>query len=364
MIDDYLKKLETIISPQTYDLNNYKDKILNSNLVFPDRNFIEGNEEFDYNSNLGKSKIEMNENMSQHFSQNTNSQQYENYDSDKFRQKVHQLNVKNMAYRQKIDNLNRKIEDQNKLIESQRRTIEENKLMIENNSKYLLKLESYLVEAGKNKAREKFTLNLLGINNKFAEACKDSASKATFSVERNEMKEMIVSLVNENQKLKEFQEKVIELSKNFDEINYTIIESIKEIENNLSSINSSNNNEALLNEINNNVNKLVFCFEETLKSKHYEYYSVMEAKESELEFLRKEIIDLNEILENVKKDRMKDQKNMIELECQNNHLHQEIEDLNKTINENYTKLKLLDSENISSKIAVRIFFIKEKNRTL
>lgn len=357
MIDDYLKKLETIISPQTYDLNNYKDKILNSNLVFPDRNFIEGNDDFDYNSNLGKSKIDMNENMSQHYSQNTEMQQFENYDNEKFRQKVHQLNVKNMAYRQKIDNLNRKIEDQNKVIDSQRRTIEENKLMIENNSKYLLKLESYLVEAGKNKAREKFTLNLLGINNKFAEACRDSSSKATFSVERNEMKEMIVALVNENQKLKEFQEKVMELSKNFDEINYTIIESIKDIENRISNIKSDDkNNENLLNEISGNVNKLVFCFEETLKSKHYEYYTVMEAKESELDFMRKEIVDLNEILENVKKDRMKDQKNMIELECQNNHLHQEIEDLNKTINENYTKLKLLDSENISSKIAVSFIF--------
>jgi hypothetical protein len=373
MIEDYLKKLETIISPQTYDLNNYKEKILQSNKDFPDREFIQGldilseDEQSDIRSlkndksqtktkgdnasvkNITKSDLIDNK------SQNVASSVVD----EKSRAKIHNLNVKNMAYRQQIDSLNRKIEDQARVIESQRRTIEENKVTIENNSRYLLKLESYLVEAGKNKARERFTLNLLGVNTNFANECKDQASKATFSVERENMKEMIVALINENQKLKDFQNKIINLSQTYDEINSTMVDSLRGVQENLTEIYKSSNleksSEFYLNEISQNVQRILFSVEETLTSKQNEFKLILDTKDEELEFLRKEIVELNGKLENAKKDRMKDQKNMIEIECQNNHLHQEIEELNKTIHENYTKLKLLDTENISSKIEV--FFI-------
>lgn len=370
MIEDYLKKLETIISPQTYDLNNYKEKILQSNKDFPDREFIQGldilseddqseirslkNDKSqtktrgDNASIKNVTKSELNDNKSQNIANSVVD--------EKSRAKIHNLNVKNMAYRQQIDSLNRKIEDQARLIESQRRTIEENKVTIENNSRYLLKLESYLVEAGKNKARERFTLNLLGVNTNFANECKDQASKATFSVERENMKEMIVALINENQKLKDFQNKIINLSQTYDEINSTMVDSLKGVQENLADLFKSTDLEKTaefyLNEMNQNVQRILFSVEETLTSKQSEFKLILDTKDDELEFLRKEIVELNGKLENAKKDRMKDQKNMIEIECQNNHLHQEIEELNKTIHENYTKLKLLDTENISSKIEV------------
>lgn len=374
MIEDYLKRLEIIISPQTYDLNNYKDKILKSNIDFPDREFVQGLDALSDNeaqSEIKSEKQVRSQILKQNKSSNSKTFQKSETNKDlndnmsnnnfaieeKFRQKVHNLNVKNMAYRQQIDALNRKIEDQGRQIDSQRRTIDENKVTMENNSKYLLKLESYLVEAGKNKARERFTLNLLGVNTGFAVDCKDQASKASFSVDRENMKEMVVSLTNENQKLKTFQNKIIDISQTYDEINANMVESLKEIQDTLSGLYNEklvdSNCEFYLNEINTNLNKIMFCVDETLNCKQSEYRLILETKDKELEFLRKEIIDLNENLENSKKDRMKDQKNMIEIECQNNQLHQEIEELNKTIHENYTKLKLLDTENISSKIEVR-----------
>jgi len=365
MIEEYLKKLEKIISPQTYDLENYKDKILQSNIDIPDKDFVQGLEDFNDLECQSESKKEIKDKRQvdkiiMKSYGNDKSQSNLVADPEKLRQRVHNLNVKNMAYRQQIDALNRKIEDQGRTIETQRRTIEENMVTIENNSRYLLKLESYLVEAGKNKARERFTLNLLGVNCGFANECKDQASKATFSVEKSNMREMIIALTNENQKLKSFQNKIIDLSQTYDEINQNMLESLKEAQDSLNGFFNNkeiNDNTAFyLDEINQNIKKIVFCLDETLTTKQEEYKLILENREHELEFLRKEIVELNERLENAKKDRMKDQKTMIEIECQNDHLHQEIEELNRTIHENFTKLKLLDSENISSKIEVSIKF--------
>lgn len=364
MIEEYLKKLEKIISPQTYDLDNYKDKILQSNIDIPDKEFIQGLDDFNDLECQTDNKKEIKDKRQVDRDNKSITKSYVNdksqtniADPEKLRQKVHNLNVKNMAYRQQIDALNRKIEDQGRQIESQRRIIEENNVTIENNSKYLLKLEAYLVEAGKNKARERFTLNLLGVNCGFANECKDQNSKASFSVEKTNMRDMIIALTNENQKLKTFQNKIIDLSQTYDEINQNMLESLKEAQDNLNNFFKNKqvdeNTGFYLDEINQNIQKIVFCLDETLKTKQEEYRLVLETKEHEMEFLRKEIVDLNERLENAKKDRMKDQKTMIEIECQNDHLHQEIEELNRTINENFTKLRLLDTENISSKIEVR-----------
>lgn len=364
MIDDYLRKLETIISPQTYDLTNYKDKILQSSINFPDKNFIQGLDV----SRVAADREEKRTALQQPLVQKDNLNDYQSQMSlnksnnektnmeieAEARGKVHQLNVKNMGYRQQIDALNRKVEEQARTIDSQRRTIDEYQVIIENNSRYLLKLESYLVEAGKNKARERFTLNLLGISSEFAKDCKDQAGKASFSVEKVNLKELVVSLANENQKLKEFQTKVIELSKQYDEINDQMVANLRFLKEKIlsSTANLGNSDDVLMIDLNNNLNQIFFCIQETLSTKQSEYQMVIDIKDQELNFLRKEIVQLNENLENSKKDRMKDQKNMIEIECQNNQLHSEIEELQKTIHENYTKLKLLDSENISSKIEV------------
>lgn len=370
MIDDYLKKLETIISPQTYDLTNYKDKILQSSINFPDKNFIQGLDVSRVAAEREEKRVAMQQqpviqkdNLNDYQSQmslNKSNNEKTNIEIEaEARGKVHQLNVKNMAYRQQIDALNRKVEEQARTIDSQRRTIEEYQVIIENNSRYLLKLESYLVEAGKNKARERFTLNLLGVSSEFAKECKDQAGKASFSVEKINLKELVVSLANENQKLKDFQTKVIELSKQYDEVNDQMVDSLKFLKDKFlsNSANFGSSDDVLMADLNNNLNQILFCVQETLNIKQSEYQMIIDTKDQELNFLRKEIVQLNESLENSKKDRMKDQKNMIEIECQNNQLHNEIEELQKTIHENYTKLKLLDSENISSKIEVHIFIV-------
>lgn len=350
MIDDYLKKLETIISPQTYDLNNYKDKILKSNQSFPNKEFIQG-------IDLTHFKEKRLENESFQEKQETEVENYENLNLNteidvKIRKRLHDLNIKNMGYRQQIDVLNRKIEEQSRVIDNQKRVLEDNKKTIENNSKYLLKLESYLVEAGKNKARERFTLNLLGVSYNFSEECKDSNDKASFTVDKDKMRDMIVSLSNENNKLKTFQQKVIEISKQFDDINEHMLDSLRTIR--LKVLEKTEVNSQDLNEIDSNLSKILFCVEEVISTKHEEFKVVLMEKEEEVKFLTKEIVILNESLENSKKDRMKDHKTIIEVESQNAQLKNEIHDLQKTIHENYTKLKLLDSENVSTKIEKRI----------
>lgn len=363
MLEDYLKKLETIISPQTYDLNNYKEKILQSSISFPDRKFVQGlNSESQVNEVFQNKEKDAFQKALNDMEEVNRSQRPEmdntNLDLDqKTKNKIHSLNVKNMAYRQQIDSLNRTIEEQNRTIIHQKRTLEENQVTMENNSRYLLKLESYLVEAGKAKARERFTLNLIGVSSSFAEECRDKNNKASFTVEKADLKELVVSLVNENQKLREFQNNVVALSKQFDDINEHVVDSLKNIQEKLYMAKNDNKfaskiDNMVLNDIDENLNKVLFCVDETLKTKHQEFQLLLEKKDEELAFLRKEIVILNEKIENSKRDRLKDQKNMIEIECQNAQLINEIEELQKTIHENYTKLKLLDSENISSKIQV------------
>lgn len=415
MIEDYLKKLETIISPQTYDMNNYKEKIIQSPLLVPDKQFLQnldGNEvvainlqtdpkelnqnldgEFetknintdlqtekgvsqvrltDRLSDIGRDKLSLKPNISQ-------LNRTEETDT-KTRERIHQLNVKNMAYRQQIDALSRKVEDLNKELESKNKKIDQYEIQIENNSKYLLKLEAYMVEAGKNKGRERFVLNMLGVHSDFNTSKSSintsnlnstiasalNADKASFSVDKGDMKSIVIALVNENQKLKNFQNQVLKISKNYDDINEAMAESIKKVQSLLEDVKnrlSSNKQDQVKNrveEIYENFNTIVVNVDSVLQAKQDEYNFLLDTKEKEIKFLRDEIILVNQEYENFKKDRFKDQKINIEIESENARLTKEVENLNSVIHDNFTKLKLLDSQNVSSKIEVIIIMLRKE----
>lgn len=176
---------------------------------------------------------------------------------EKLKEKVHQLNVKCMNYRHEAETLKTKINELNKTIEEHSHEISKSEKQKEVNNKYLLKLETLLAQQNpKNsllflKTNEKnntfsipknekivleFHGNTLFIDNKINNSVTNISDK-------NELKEYLLNLLNENQKLKTFQIQVFKISKNYDDINENMLECVRSIQQSLSKniVNINNN---------------------------------------------------------------------------------------------------------------------------
>lgn len=191
------------------------------------------------------------------------------------REKIHLLNIKNMNYRHEVESLKTKISELSKTIEEKSEMIEKLEKQKENSNRYLLKLEAMLAQNGTkepqnyqsfiqhrpsqlnfsnnsinnfptspiSKRREsnfidysprkstktgflsdgdKFTY---GYNSNYGS--NHSSHYNTFHPNRDDI---IANLVNENQKLKSFQNQVFEISKNYDDINENMVEGMKKIQ--------------------------------------------------------------------------------------------------------------------------------------
>ena len=59
----------------------------------------------------------------------------------------------------------------------------------------------------------------------------DRANQTVVNItDKNDLKELIANLIQENQKLKQFQNQVYEISRNYDDINQNMVEGIKNIQ--------------------------------------------------------------------------------------------------------------------------------------
>ena len=177
------------------------------------------------------------------------------------REKIHMLNIKAMNYRHEVENLKKKNLELNKTIEDQKEQILKFEKQKENDNKYLIKLESLLSTKGslKNSSVNDFlNVNPNNLNSSSNLLSKNNFNNTNFSMngifielkkctnfviqdrfnnfnlnvtDQQEMKEFIANLMQESQKLKNFQKKVFEISKNYDDVNENIINAIKAIQN-------------------------------------------------------------------------------------------------------------------------------------
>ena len=186
------------------------------------------------------------------------------------REKIHMLNIKAMNYRHEVETLKKKINELNKTIEHQKEKIYRVEKQKENDNKYLIKLENMLAaqSTGSQPSINALLNNLANNNNMSSisnlsqknftsgiyvelKKCtnlivKDKANNFSLNlIDQNEMKEFVLNLMNECQKLKAFQRQVFEISKNYDDINENIINSIKTIQNimEISSVKSFDENQ-------------------------------------------------------------------------------------------------------------------------
>jgi hypothetical protein len=216
-------------------------------------------------------------------------------DNNSLREKIHQLNIKTMNYRHEVEVLKSKITELNKTIESQDQAINKLERQKESSNKYLLKLEAMLAQSQGGSAKNSLSFlnmtsnpssphrqnnqikldnpnfsyssytnnantqgNMLSptnlnttvnrkpninetvhveINHKTNNILiEDKLSHTVMNIaDKHDLREYIINLVAENQKLKLFQNQVFEISKNYDDINENVVETMKNLQNDFGS---------------------------------------------------------------------------------------------------------------------------------
>jgi hypothetical protein len=278
MLDDYLKKLENMITPQTYSKQNYKSKFNMGNINTNDQMTNEVNHKLleDYINKMGvrandnplaESRIRVynkildsddkfqippddicNENKMINKTQSMSPSQ------NNEKERIHHLNLKNMNYRHEIETLKNRLNSAVNELDEYKMLVNKLERQKDSDNKYLLKLESMLEN---NKGN-----NGLGFRNYTNSSMADISkiSRKTFMsndyytiyyktntiiiedkysdniiaiADKDDLKQYILNILTENRRLKDFQKEVYEISKNYDDINSTMLESIKILQNTL-----------------------------------------------------------------------------------------------------------------------------------
>lgn len=328
MFEDYLKKIDEIITPNYYNIKNYKEKIkgeFQDPFEFEEKQKKQENPEGTLNDSkrlveeylkkmntketsdeaaLSDNKLKIykkilenttpqdeainsplssnHQRMLSNSSVSKNNKTYSQSPSRRLfksselgdastKEKIHNLNIKNMNYRYEIETLKNKLNEQNKTIEDQKIEIAKLEKQNENNNKYLMKLENLVSQRNLNlnfnkssvtnvnfgsydnlvshlKASKSDNNVIVDFNRMNNLVIEDRANQTVVNItDRNDLKELISNLIQENQKLKQFQNQVYEISKNYDDINENIVEGMKNVQNIL---NNNLNNENVLEKFN------------------------------------------------------------------------------------------------------------------
>lgn len=421
MLEEYLKRLESLIAPSNYCKSNFKDKILCDEILINQLNLVETN----FNSNMDRmneqdgenkkviedylnrmgikdkenaynkltdenkrklyNKIlsnheERNEKEQEEISSNIRSMTVRNDEDNKMnhtsrtnfyrnkksnsvtrlqksddiayeevivlKEKVHSLSIKNMSFRYEIEKYKNKINELTTIIEEKEENINKLEKQRENNNKYLLKLEGMLTSSGRtfnspfmNKTFNKSTV--LKTKRNPLENYPDQNKTELIASERKEVKNIISALIQENDKLKTFQQEVYNISKSYDDINENLLNEIKAMQEIIEKEKKegSDINGKDLNLCGVNVKSVVDNFERTLEVKQNEYNFLLNWKEQEIQVLHEEVVKLSETVELVKRDRIKDHKLISDKET-------EIESLTAKIQELTDKDARLYKENL------------------
>jgi hypothetical protein len=280
MLDDYLKKLENMITPQTYSKQNYKGKFLMDNINTQDVLTNEADQKLleDYINKIG---VKSNNNLLAESRIRIYNKMLESNDKfqsppddnvikfDRFnrtqsmspkqsndKERIHQLNIKNMNYRHEIETLKNNLNDVTKELEECRILVSRLEKQKDSDNKYLLKLE-HMLENNKGQNgltfRKYSNVSMSDISKISKKNCvcndyynieyknntlivEDKYNDNSIAIsDKEELKQYILNTLTENRKLKDFQNQVFEISKNYDDINSTMLESIKSLQNTLSS---------------------------------------------------------------------------------------------------------------------------------
>lgn len=116
----------------------------------------------------------------------------------------------------------------------------------------------------------------------------------------------------ENQNLKNFQGQVFNLSKNYDDINNILAESISGFQD----IAKNTKKEEIINEVNNRLKELKVQVENSMEQKQNEYNSQLEKKEDDINILNKAYNNVYKEIQQKKSDKLHEQKTIENLNSQ------------------------------------------------
>ncbi len=116
----------------------------------------------------------------------------------------------------------------------------------------------------------------------------------------------------ENQNLKNFQGQVFNLSKNYDDINNILAESISGFQD----IAKNTKKEEIINEVNNRLKELKVQVENSMEQKQNEYNSQLEKKEDDINILNKAYNNVYKEIRQKKSDKLHEQKTIENLNSQ------------------------------------------------
>lgn len=400
MLENYLKKIESLISPNNYSRSNFKDKIsiepLDDDLIYTiktEGNGIKTEEEHicdtvnqEENEKIMKKRIETEgkleapEDIKINSSKSVQSAllntkknfkiQNSEGDAKSLLDKIHNLNLKNMTYRNDIEKFKHKIKQLTQEIDNQKQLIIKYENEKESSVQYLLKLENMLnhnknnincihtsqeiktqnmeipISTSKDNNDEQLEQNSVkGNKSLFTESnfsvdvtknnyitIDDKKHKEQFTLSSSsEVKEFITKLYKENQKLKMFQKHVFEISKSYDDINDNLHESIMKIQELVNNHEKGSNFEnALLG----NYQKVVNNVNATLHTKQKEYNILIKEKDEQIVLIQNELLFLSNDIEERKKDRTKEIQIIINLEEEVKLLKQKLNEFGYYINNN------------------------------
>ena len=243
--------------------------------------------------------------------------------------KFTQLHFQSINYRHEIETLQNTLKSLEKKYLEQQNVIDTLEKQKENDDKYLLKLEDiYKQEQMKNKNNLNISLNVSNTNNNISNAGNEDNILAGVNLkDKNQLNNLITNLINENYKLKHFQAQVLEISKNYDDINENIVNNMKSTQSyfrNNNYPNSSNINEYL-----ENFNKILTSSVDMVQSKQRNYNLTLANKENEIIILSKEIEKIKNTIEMMKNDTIKDNKIIHDFENENIMLSNKVAEFEK-----------------------------------
>ena len=398
--NDNINNDNSIENERKEELNKMKQENLGK-LQNPEFEII-SNSNNNTNSNVqNNSTIKNNSNNNNNFMK-INDKIYTQNDILNLLEKIKSINIKNMSYRYEMEKYKNKIIELNKTNSDQKEEIEKLEKEKENLTQYLLKLEKLIrgqkslspnqslnsnilnTNSSNSNINKNRKLNVINNNNKNIKEKETIEMKKSYNLfnqsnidvsiggnnpyvvitdvntkvqttlnNKKELKNFLIRINKENLKLKNFQKKVFELSKNYDDLNSNLEETINKFTDLLNNNNDDNNNV--------NINKAEFLenykilceqVNKTLELKQNEYNTLLDGKDEALYLLQEELFITSNELEDRKRDRINEQKIINSLQIEINDLNEKLDNNNNnnnfynSINSNNNNNK--DDKNLNS----------------
>ena len=400
--NDNINNDNSIENERKEELNKMKQENLGK-LQNPEFEII-SNSNNNTNSNVqNNSTIKNNSNNNNNFMK-INDKIYTQNDILNLLEKIKSINIKNMSYRYEMEKYKNKIIELNKTNSEQKEEIEKLEKEKENLTQYLLKLEKLIrgqkslspnqslnsnilnTNSSNSNINKNRKLNVINNNNKNIKEKETIEMKKSYNLfnqsnidvsiggnnpyviitdvntkvqttlnNKKELKNFLIRINKENLKLKNFQKKVFELSKNYDDLNSNLEETINKFSDLLNNnINNDENNNDNINKAEFLENYKILCdqINKTLELKQNEYNMLLEGKDEALYLLQEELFITSNELEDRKRDRINEQKIINSLQIEINDLNEKLDNNNNnnnfynSINSNNNNNK--DDKNLNS----------------